>query len=227
VTFVFALTSEDVFEKTGSPTGTWFEEFLVPYYALRDAGVALSIATPKGGNAPIDPASIEALKGNPIYERFLTDVDFQSALRHARKLEDVDPAETTGILYPGGYGPMFDLRRDKDSIGLIESLFADNKPVATICHGASVLLDATKPDGSALVDGMNLTSFTDSEEAAVSMVEFVPYLVETELRKKGAQFSKTEDWGDHSVQDGYLITGQNPASSAAVANKVLAMLNGG
>lgn len=225
MSLAFVLTSHDVLGDTGRVTGLWLEEFLVPYYTLRDAGQSVILATPKGGPAPIDPASVEAFKDSATYARFVEDTELLSALKSTVKLADVKAGDIDGLIYPGGHGPLWDLRDNKASIALIESMLAEDKPVATICHAGCALLEVKKADGSSLVNGMNVTAFSDSEEAAVAMVEHVPYLVETELKKLGAHYTKTSDWGDHSVQDGTLITGQNPASSKAVAEKILAELS--
>lgn len=221
----FVLTSHTVLGDTGRTTGLWLEEFLVPYYALKDAGQAVLLASPKGGKAPIDPASVDAIKGTEVFARFSKDQELHHALESTTQLSSVSAGEIQGAIYPGGHGPLWDLREDQASIRLIESLLASGKPVATICHAGCALLEVKKADGTLLVSGLNVTAFSDSEEAAVSMVEHVPYLVETELKQRGAHYTKTSDWGDHSVQDGLVITGQNPASSAAVAAKVLAQIN--
>ncbi|WP_085726605.1 type 1 glutamine amidotransferase domain-containing protein [Pseudomonas sp. R37(2017)] len=221
----FVLTSHTVLGDTGRSTGLWLEEFLVPYYALIDAGQPVLLATPKGGIAPIDPASIDAIKDSEIYARFVKDAELHHALESTVELSRVDAASVTGAIYPGGHGPLWDLRHDPASIRLIETLLAREKPVATICHAGCALLEVKKGDGSLLVNGLNVTAFSDSEEAAVAMVEHVPYLVETDLKERGAHYTKTSDWDDHCVQDGLVITGQNPASSAAVAMKVLAQIN--
>lgn len=221
---VFVLTSHTELGDTGRSTGLWLEEFLVPYYALLDAGQPALLATPKGGVAPIDPVSVEAIKDSEIFARFTNDKALQQALERTLELARVNAADVEGAIYPGGHGPLWDLRHDRASISLIESLLASEKPVATICHAGCALLEVKKPDGRLLVEGLNLTAFSDSEEAAVAMVEHVPYLVETELKQRGARYTRTADWGDYSVQDGLIVTGQNPASSAAVARKVLAQI---
>lgn len=222
---LFVLTSHETLGDTGRETGLWLEEFLVPYFKIVDAGKAVVLASPKGGTAPIDPASIEAFKASPAYARFLADQVLQNALSRTVKLADVDASNVSAVIYPGGHGPLWDLRDNLASIALIRSLLDQQKPVATICHAGCALLDVKNPDGSPLVKGRAVTAFSDSEEAAVAMENHVPYLVETELKQLGAVYSKAADWADHSVQDGLLITGQNPASSAAVADKVLALLH--
>ncbi|QIH08694.1 MULTISPECIES: type 1 glutamine amidotransferase domain-containing protein [unclassified Pseudomonas] len=222
---VFILTSHAVLGDTGRSTGLWLEEFLVPYYAVKDAGQPTLLATPKGGHAPIDPASVEALKDSEVYARFAKDAQLHQALESTTELSSLSPAAIAAAIYPGGHGPLWDLRHDQASIRLIESLLGAGKPVATICHAGCALLEVKKVDGSPLVKGLNVTAFSDSEEAAVAMVEHVPYLVETDLKALGALYTKASDWTEHSVQDGLVITGQNPASSAAVAQKVLAQIS--
>jgi putative intracellular protease/amidase len=221
MTILFALTSQNKFGSTATDTGVWFEEFLSPYYFLKDAGLSFTVATPMGGSAPIDPASIEALDTSELYGRYLEDRALQHALANTRKLSDLDPEEIAAVIYPGGYGPMFDLRYDAASIDLIAAMVRTGKPVATICHAGCVLLDVKTDSGLPLVSGLNLTCFSDSEEEEVSMVSQVPYLVESELRKLGAVFTQAPNWRDHCVKDGFIITGQNPASSISVAKAVL------
>lgn len=222
---LFVLTSHETLGNTGRETGLWLEEFLVPYFKIVDAGKAVVLASPKGGVAPIDPVSVEAFKESPVYARFLADQVLQNALSRTAKLADVDASSVSAVIYPGGHGPLWDLRDNAASITLIRSLLDQQKPVATICHAGCALLDVRNADGSPLVKGRAVTAFSDSEEAAVAMENHVPYLVETELKQLGAVYSKAADWADHSVQDGLLITGQNPASSAAVADKVLALIH--
>ncbi|MNF58421.1 Molecular chaperone Hsp31 and glyoxalase 3 [compost metagenome] len=221
MSILFVLTSHDVLGNTGRKTGLWLEEFLVPYYRAIDAGHNVVLATPKGGPAPVDPASIEAFKDSELYARYVEDHALSAAMSQTVQIANVDKKATDAAIYPGGHGPLWDLRNNKDSIGLITSLLQQNKPVATICHAGCALLEVKNEDGTSLVSGRNVTSFSDSEEAAVAMVEHCPYLVETELKKLGAKYTKGGDWANHSVQDGLLITGQNPASSAAVADMVL------
>ena len=182
------------------------------------------LSSPKGGKAPIDPASVEAIKDSETYARFTDDKQLQDALERTVKLSDVDSEKVSAVVYPGGHGPLWDLRTDSNSIALISALLSQNKPVATICHAGCALLDVKKSDGTPLVEGLKVTAFSDSEEAAVAMENHVPYLVETELKKLGASYSKAADWADHSVQDGLVITGQNPASSSAVAEKIIGLI---
>jgi putative intracellular protease/amidase len=224
MSILFALTSQEKFGDTSADTGVWFEEFLAPYFFFRDVGLSVIVASPKGGRAPIDPASIDALKTNALYDRYLEDRELQQALSRTRKLSDLKVADIDAVIYPGGYGPMFDLRYDAASLNLICSMLEAHKPVATICHAGCVLLEVKNESQVPLVKGLNLTSFTDSEEQEVLMAEKVPYLVESELKKSGALFSKTSNWGDHCVTDGFVVTGQNPASSISVAKAVYGLL---
>ena len=221
---LFVLTSHDILGDTGRKTGMWLEEFLVPYFKFIDAGLPIVLSSPKGGKAPIDPASVEAIKDSETYARFAGDKQLQDALDRTVRLSDVDSQQVSAVVYPGGHGPLWDLRTDSNSIALISALLSQNKPVATICHAGCALLDVKKSDGTPLVEGLRVTAFSDSEEAAVAMENHVPYLVETELKKLGASYSKATDWADHSVQDGLIITGQNPASSSAVAEKIIGLI---
>ncbi|RQM47096.1 type 1 glutamine amidotransferase domain-containing protein [Paraburkholderia bannensis] len=224
MTALIILTSHDVLGDTGRKTGVWLEEFLVPYYAFVDAGVNVRLASPKGGKVPIDPLSVDAIKDTAVYQRYLGDSNLLSALDNAEELSNVTPEAIDAVLYPGGHGPLFDLRHDTHSIRLIQSLHAVGRPVAAICHSGCVLLEVKTPGGAPLVRGRNVTAFSDSEEAAVQLENAVPYLVETELKKLGASYTKAADWQDHCVVDDLLITGQNPASSAAVAKVVIGLL---
>ena len=224
MTVAIILTSQDAFPDTDRETGVWLEEFLIPYYAFVDADIPVRLASPRGNKAPIDPSSVEAIKDTELYRRFSRDQALLDALDATEKLATVDPSTVNAILYPGGYGPVFDLRNDPHSVRLIEVTYEAGRPVATICHAGCVLLEAKTPSGVSLVQGRELTAFSDSEEIAVNMENAVPYLVETELKRLVASYSKADDWQEYCVTDGALITGQNPASSAAVAQSVIAFL---
>ncbi|MFX1767059.1 type 1 glutamine amidotransferase domain-containing protein [Paraburkholderia sp. A1RI-2L] len=224
MTALIILTSHDVLGDTGRKTGVWLEEFLVPYYAFFDVGVNVRLASPKGGKVPVDPLSIDAIKDTPVYQRYLRDSNLLTALDNTEKLNMVTPDTIDAVLYPGGHGPLFDLRHDANSIRLIQNLHAAGRPVAAICHSGCVLLEAKTPSGAPLVRGRKVTAFSDSEEAAVQLEKVVPYLVETELKNLGASYTKAADWQNHCVVDDLLITGQNPASSAAVAKVVIDLL---
>jgi putative intracellular protease/amidase len=220
------LTSHDALGDTGKKTGFWLEEFAAPYFVFKDAGAEITVASPKGGQPPIDPKSDEKDFQTEATKRFKADQEAQSALANTVKLSDISADDYEAVFYPGGHGPLWDLAEDKQSIAIIEALYASGKPVSAVCHAPGVFRHATKPDGSPLVQGKSVTGFANSEEAAVGLTDVVPFLVEDELKKKGGHYSKTVDWHAYSVTDGHLITGQNPASSEAVAQAVLKQLTG-
>lgn len=222
---LIVLTSHDAFGDTGRKTGLWLEEFLVPYYTLIDAGFSVRLATPKGGRAPIDPISVDALKESPIFQRYDVDGVLKERLGSTAKLSVVKGSDISALIYPGGHGPLWDLREDPKSIALIEEFLANNKPVATICHAGCALLNVRNKDGRPVVEGVQVTAFSDSEEAAVQLEKEVPYLVESDMKKLGAIYSKSSDWESHVVVSGTLITGQNPASSLGVAQAVIKRLS--
>ncbi|MGN7981205.1 type 1 glutamine amidotransferase domain-containing protein [Burkholderia sp. 22313] len=224
MTTLIILTSHDTLGNTGRKTGVWVEEFLVPYYAFIDAGLPVRLASPHGGPVPLDPLSIEAIKDTDLLNRFRADESLQEALASTELLVDVDPATIEAVVYPGGHGPLYDLRENEASVHIIESLATSSKPVAAICHSGCVLLEAKTASGEPLVRGRKVTAFSNSEEAAVQLEKAVPYLVESELKRLGAVYSKASDWQEHLVVDSLLITGQNPASSGAVAKAVIEVL---
>ena len=219
------LTSYDELGSTGKKTGFWLEEFAAPYYVFLDAGATVTLASPKGGQPPLDPKSDDPDAQTTATQRFKKDEAAQAALAETLKLSDVKAEDFDAVFYPGGHGPLWDLNTDKHSIALIERLFADGKPVAAVCHAPAVLCNAKAPDGNALIKGKSVTGFSNSEEAAVQLTEVVPYLLEDELKAKGGQYSRADDWHEYVTTDGNLITGQNPASSEAVARALLALLN--
>ena len=221
------LTSHDRLGDTGKPTGFWLEEFAAPYYVLRDAGVDITLASPKGGQPPVDPKSDEPGSQTPAMQRFRTDPEAQRALANTVKLSSVSADDYDAVFYPGGHGPLWDLAEDRSSIGLIERLYAAGKPVAAVCHGPAVLRRAKGPDGAPLVKGKTVTGFSNTEEAAVELTKVVPFLVEDVLKANGGRYSRGEDWASHAVVDGNLITGQNPASSEATAKALLEALAAG
>jgi putative cofactor-binding repeat protein len=221
---LMVLTSHDRLGDTGRPTGFWLEEFAAPYYVLKDAGVDITVASPKGGAPPIDPKSDDPKAETPSMRRFKKDSDAQRVLANTVTLSTVSADDYDAVFYPGGHGPLWDLAEDRTSIGLIEKLFAAGKPVAAVCHGPAVLRHAKAPDGAPLVKGKAVTGFADSEEAAVGLTNVVPFLVEQDLEAKGGRYSKAADWADHVVVDGNLITGQNPASSESTARSLLEQL---
>lgn len=218
------LTSHDQLGNTGKKTGFWLEEFAAPYYAFRDAGVAITLASPKGGQPPLDPKSDEPANQTHDTDRFRKDTDAQAALGSTLKLSTLQAADYDAVFYVGGHGPLWDLAEDADSIALIETMYAADKPVAAVCHGPGVLRHPRRADGQPLVAGKKVTGFTNSEEAAVQLTDVVPFLVEDELKRLGGQYSQLADWQPYAVVDGNLVTGQNPASSVVVAQAVLKLL---
>lgn len=218
------LTSHDQLGNTGAKTGFWLEEFASPYYVFKDDGAEITLASPAGGQPPLDPKSAEPDFQTAATERFNGDIEAQAALAKTLKLSGVSTDDYDAIFYPGGHGPLWDLVENPDSIALIESMHAAGKPVAAVCHAPAVLKNSKNQDGSPLVKGKSVTGFSNSEEAAVQLTEVVPFLLEDELKAKGANYSKSDDWSPYTTTDGNLITGQNPASSEAAALAVLAML---
>jgi putative intracellular protease/amidase len=221
---LMVLTSHDRLGDTGQPTGFWLEEFAAPYYVLKDAGVHITLASPKGGAPPVDPKSDDPKAQTPAMERFRKDPEAQRALANTVRLSTVSPDDYDAVFYPGGHGPLWDLAEDRNSIALVERLYAAGKPVTAVCHGPAVLRHAKAPDGTPLVRGKAVTGFADSEEAAAGLTDVVPFLVEDALKANGGRYSKAADWADHTVVDGNLITGQNPASSESTARALLSQL---
>jgi len=221
---LMVLTSHDELGSTGKKTGFWLEEFAAPYYVFKDSGVEITLASPKGGQPPLDPKSDGKDFQTSATERFRADKEALAALAQTVQLSEISPADYDALFYPGGHGPLWDLAEDKNSIALIENMYAQGKPVSAVCHAPGVFRHAKSPDGSPLVQGKSVTGFSNSEESAVGLTDVVPFLVEDELQKKGGKYSKGADWQSYSVCDGNLITGQNPASSEAVAKAVLALL---
>ena len=221
---LMVLTSHDQLGNTGKKTGFWLEEFAAPYFAFKDAGVQLTLASPKGGQPPLDPKSDEPDAQTEATERFRKDSAAQSALASTVVLSSVKADGYDAIFYPGGHGPLWDLAEDKHSIALIEAFYKAGKPVAAVCHAPGVLRHAKGADGQPLVKGKKVTGFTNSEEEAVQLTHVVPFLVEDELKAKGGIYSKGPDWASYVMTDGLLLTGQNPASSQAAAEALLAKL---
>lgn len=221
------LTSHDRLGDTGKPTGFWLEEFAAPYYVLRDAGIEITLASPKGGQPPVDPKSDEPGSETPAMKRFRSDPEAQRALANTVTLSSVSADDYDAVFYPGGHGPLWDLAEDRGSIALIERLAAAGKPVAAVCHGPAVLRDAKGADGAPLVKGKTVTGFSNTEEAAVGLTDVVPFSVEDTLKANGGRYSRGEDWASHAVVDGNLITGQNPASSEATARALVEALAAG
>ncbi|WP_299313910.1 type 1 glutamine amidotransferase domain-containing protein [uncultured Aquimarina sp.] len=222
--FLFVLTSHDKLGDTGEKTGFWIEEFAAPYYYLADKGTEIILASPKGGQPPIDPSSDKPENQTEATKRFHDDKKLQEKLSKTLQLSKINEEDYDAIFYPGGHGPLWDLANDKDSIKLLQSFYESNKPTGLVCHAPAALKNVKTSNGEFLVKGKNVTGFTNSEEAAVQLTEVVPFLVEDMLKDNGGKYSKADDWQSYSVQDGNLITGQNPASSEEVAEKLFNML---
>lgn len=221
---LIVLTSHSELGDTGQKTGFWIEEFAAPYYTLTDAGAEVVLASPKGGQPPIDPKSEAEENQTAATRRFYEDTTLQNKLAHTLHLSEVSIEGFDAVFYPGGHGPLWDLTTDEDSIRLVENFWAANKPVAAVCHAPAVLLNAKVTNGDPLVKGKKVTGFTNTEEEAVQLTEVVPFLLEDELKSKGGIYSKKEDWAPYVVKDGLLITGQNPASSEKAAEELLELL---
>lgn len=221
---LMVLTSHDQLGDTGKKTGFWLEEFAAPYYVFKDAGAEVVVASPKGGQPPLDPKSDQAEAQTQATERFRKDPAAQAALAGTSKLADVASDNFDAVFYPGGHGPLWDLAEDRDSEHLIERLYAAGKPVAAVCHGPAAFRHTRGPFGLPLVRGKQVTGFSDTEEAAAGLTDIVPFLVEDMLKRKGGIYSKQADWQPHVVTDGNVVTGQNPASSVETAKAVLALL---
>jgi putative intracellular protease/amidase len=217
---LMVLTSHDQLGNTGRKTGFWLEEFAAPYFVFRDAGVQLTLASPKGGQPPIDPKSDLPENQTDAMTRFKNDQAAQTALSQTVKLADMKSEDFDTIFYVGGHGPMWDLVDNPDSIALIESFYNSGKPVAAVCHSPAVFHRATY-NGQPLVKGKRVTGFTNGEEEAVQLTHVVPFLVEDELKRVGGLYEKAPDWQSFAITDGRLITGQNPASSTAAAQALL------
>ncbi|MDO6492472.1 MULTISPECIES: type 1 glutamine amidotransferase domain-containing protein [unclassified Cellulophaga] len=222
---LFVLTSHDKLGETGKKTGFWVEEFANPYYTLLDKGAEITIATPKGGAAPIDPSSDSPDAATEDTERFNKDAEAKDKIANTKVLADINADDFDAVFYPGGHGPLWDLANDEKSIALIEKFNEQKKPVAFVCHAPAALKGVKGTDGNPLVKGKKVTGFTNSEEEAVQLTNVVPFLVEDMLKENGGIYSKKEDWAAYAIQDGNLITGQNPASSELVADKLVAELN--
>mgnify|MGYP005848215269 CR=1 FL=1 len=221
---LMVLTSHDALGDTGNKTGFWLEEFAAPYYVFKDAGADITLASPKGGQPPVDPSSDADDAQTDATRRFKGDTAAQAALASTVALSDVSADDFDAIFYPGGHGPLWDLAEDSDSKALIESFAARGRPVGAVCHAPAVFRHTKGADGTPLVSGKQVTGFTNSEEEAAGLTGVVPFLVEDMLQSNGAAYRKGDDWDSFVVVDGTLVSGQNPASSQDAARKLLALL---
>ena len=219
------LTSHDELGTTGRKTGFWLEELAAPYYLFKNAGVDVVLVSPKGGQAPLDPKSNEPGFQTDLTRRFETDTEAMAALANTVRLDSISADDFDTVFYAGGHGPLWDLAEDEHSARLIETILRAGKPLALVCHAPGVLRHTTNPDGTPLVEGKKVTGFTNSEEAAVGLTEVVPFLVQDELIRLGGIYSKVGDWEPYVLQDGLLITGQNPASSGPAADRLLELVD--
>ncbi len=221
---LMVLTSHGQLGDTGEKTGFWLEEFAAPYYVLKEAGATVTLASPKGGQPPIDPKSSLPENQTHFTKRFHTDGAAEADLAHTQKLAAVEASDFHGVFYVGGHGPMWDMADNSASIALIEAFLSNDKPVAAVCHAPAALVNARGQDGEYLVRGKRVTAFSNSEEEAVGLTAIVPFLLEDRLREHGAIYSKTSNWEPCLQVDGKLITGQNPASSELAAEELLKQL---
>lgn len=221
---LIVLTSHSELGNTGKKTGFWIEEFAAPYYVLADAGAEITLASPKGGQPPIDPKSDEPDAQTDATKRFKADADLKEKLSQTVKLDEINEIDFDAVFYPGGHGPLWDLANDDKSIKLIQDFLNADKPVALVCHAPGALIKVKSADGEPLVKGKEVTGFSNSEEDAVQLTDVVPFLLEDEFKKLGGNYSKGPDWGSYVKKDGLLITGQNPASSEEAAKVLLDLL---
>ena len=221
---LMVLTSHDKLGDTGNKTGFWLEEFAAPYYVFKDAGAEITLASPKGGQPPLDPSSDADDAQTEATKRFKSDDAAQKELANTEVLSSVSVDSFDAIFYPGGHGPLWDLAEDKASINLIESFAASDRPVGAVCHAPAVFKHTKGTDDKPLVSGKTVTGFTNTEEEAVGLTDVVPFLVEDMLKTNGGTYKKGDDWASFVVTDGKLVTGQNPASSEEAAHKLLSLL---
>lgn len=226
MTILMVLTSHEALGTTNHKTGFWVEEFAAPYYAFADAGAIITLASPKGGQPPIDPKSEAPDAQTEATRRFYADTDLQTKLSLTMPLNLADPDDYSAVFYPGGHGPLWDLANDPDSIALIQEFDRQGKPMAFVCHAPAALVQVQDASGQPLVKGKAVTGFSNTEEAAVGLTEVVPFLLEDELSRLGGQYQRGADWAPFVLQDGHLITGQNPASSAPAAAQLLKAIRG-
>jgi putative intracellular protease/amidase len=221
---LIVLTSHDRRGDTGRKTGCWLEEFAAPYYVLKDAGAAITLASPQGGQPPIDPISDLPENQTGLTKRFRTDAAAQAELANTKRLADVSAGDFDAVFYPGGHGPMWDMPDNATSIALIEAFVEAGKPVGAVCHAPAALVNVRGKDGEYLVKGKRVTGFTNTEEAAVGLTTVVPFLLEDRLKERGGLYSKAANWAPYVEVDGRLVTGQNPASSGPAAEALLKLL---
>ena len=221
---LIVLTSHDQLGDTGKKTGFWLEEFVAPYYVLKDAGAAITLASPKGGRPPLDPKSELPENQTELTKRFRTDTTAQAQLAHTKKLADVSADDFDAVFYPGGHGPMWDLANNATSIALIEAFVKADKPVGAVCHAPSALINVRVKDGEYLMKRRRVPGFSDAEEDAVGLTAVVPFLLEDRLKERGGVYSKGANWAPYVQVDGKLVTGQNPASSGPAAEELLKLI---
>ncbi len=221
---LIVLTSHDRLGDTGKKTGFWLEEFTTPYYVLKDGGAEVVLASPKGGQPPLDPKSDAPDSQTESTERFDNDAAAKKQLASTKKLSDVKAEDFDAVFYPGGHGPMWDMPDNPVSLALLETFVRTGKPVAAVCHAPAALVNVRDAKGEYLVKGRKVTGFSNTEEDAVELSKIVPFLLEDKLKERGGIYSKGADWGAYALVDGQLITGQNPASSQLVAEKLLAQI---
>jgi putative intracellular protease/amidase len=225
INILMVLTSHDKLGDTGKKTGFWLEEFAAPYYSFKDGGVQVTLASPLGGQPPIDPKSDEPSAQTDATRRFKKDTDAQRALKATLVLSDVASNDFDAVFFPGGHGPLWDLANDANAIALIESMLASGKPVAAVCHAPGVLRDVKGSNGASIIEGKKITGFSNSEEAVSGLTHVVPFLLEDMVKERGGMYMKADDWQPYVITDGMLITGQNPASSKPAAEALLAILH--
>jgi putative intracellular protease/amidase len=221
---LIVLTSHDQLGNTGKKTGFWLEEFAAPYYVFKDAGATITLASPKGGQPPLDPKSDLPESLTELTKRFRKDKAAQAELANTKKLSDVSADDFDAVFYPGGHGPMWDMPDNKISIALIEAFVKADKPIGAVCHAPAALVNVRGKDGEYLVKSKRVTGFTNAEEEAVGLTAVVPFLLEDRLKERGGVYSKVADWGPYVQVDGKLVTGQNPASSRLAAQELLKLL---
>ena len=221
---LIVLTSHDQLGNTGKKTGFWLEEFAAPYYVLKDAGAAITLASPKGGQPPLDPKSDLPESLTELTKRFRKDKAAQAELANTKKLSNVSADDFDAVFYPGGHGPMWDMPDNKISIALIEAFVKADKPIGAVCHAPAAIVNVRGKDGEYLVKSKHVTGFTNAEEEAVGLSNVVPFLLEDRLKERGGLYSKGADWAPYVQVDGKLVTGQNPASSGPAAEALLKLL---